>query len=126
MNIHIAMLGRVTEPIKTASNRFGRIDKLILIVGKEFEQNAEDLKTEFEKIWGIDVTYYTIDPFNKNGVMEIIEIMKKIKNDYPKDNMYINKEFLTFQIWKKGIPCYIYIFYSATENGIGSDSNIVS
>jgi|GEM_PF-1566922 DNA-binding MarR family transcriptional regulator len=90
MNIHIAMLGRVTEPIKTASNRFGRIDKLILIVGKEFEQNAEDLKTEFEKIWGIDVTYYTIDPFTKNGVMEIIEIMKKIKNDYPKDNMYIN------------------------------------
>lgn len=90
MNIHIALLGRATEHIKTASNRFGRIDKLILIVGKEFEKNANDLKDEFNKIWNIDVEHYSIDPFTKNGAMEIIEIMKKVKSKYPKDDIYIN------------------------------------
>ena len=90
MNIHIALLGRATEHVKTASNRFGRIDKLILIVGREFEQNAKDLKAEFNKIWNIDVEYKLIDPFTKDGAMKIIDIMKDIKNRYDKDDIYIN------------------------------------
>lgn len=90
MNIHIALLGREMEHVKTATNRFGRIDKLILIVGKEFEENAKTLEAEFKKVWNIDVAHYPIDPFTKDGVMEIIEIMKNIKKIHEKDDIYIN------------------------------------
>ncbi|HNZ61117.1 MAG TPA: hypothetical protein PKH48_06785 [Methanofastidiosum sp.] len=90
MQIHIALLGRSIEHVKTAFNKFEKIDKLVLIAGKDFELSAKNLQIEFKNIWKVDVDYKLINPFTKNGAMEIIEIMKEIRNQYSKEDILIN------------------------------------
>ncbi len=81
MKVHIALLGENPNHIKTSFNRFERIDKLVLITSEKFKQNAITIQKNYSELLGTDVSYYIIDPFNKDSVLGILDIVKKIRSE---------------------------------------------
>lgn len=89
MNLHIATLGKEIGHVMSSFKEF-KIDKLIIITSKEFENKADEVK---EKIgyFNIEAEIKIIDPFTKESYSSIIEtIIKEVKQNKEENEIFIN------------------------------------
>lgn len=90
MKIHIALLGENPNHIKTSFSRFERIDKLVLITSEKFKQNAITIQKNYSELLATDISYYIIDPFNKDSALGISDIIKKIRSENKDADILMN------------------------------------
>ena len=89
MNLHIATLGKEIGHIMSSFKEF-KIDKLLLITSKDFEDKAKEVqkKVGFFNII-TDIVY--VNPFHSSSYVEIINgVFKYIKNQENKYDLFFN------------------------------------
>lgn len=90
MKVHIALLGENPNHIRTSFSRFERIDKLVLITSEKFKQNAIIIQKSYSDLLGTEISYYLIDPFDKESVLGISDIIKKIRLENKNADILMN------------------------------------
>ena len=88
MNIHITPMGRNTGHIYTAMKEF-RIDRLVLITGKEFLNTARDMESHLSP-FDIITVITTINPFQSDSYSKIVDHIISEYLHHQKDNIFVN------------------------------------
>lgn len=92
MNIHIALIGKVKEPVLKGIQHYGGVSKVYLLHSPDqedfkFREVAEDVKNKLVAIGFIDVCLKEVNPFDMNDIINaIMEIVDKEKGK----QIYIN------------------------------------
>ena len=88
MNIHITPMGRNTGHIYTAMKEF-KIDRLVLITGKEFLNNAREIESHLVPFDTITVIT-TIDPFQTTSYGKIVDFIISEYLRHLDDSIFVN------------------------------------
>tara|TARA_Y100000310_G_scaffold268793_1_gene281576 strand:- start:6014 stop:6673 length:660 start_codon:yes stop_codon:yes gene_type:complete len=90
MKIHIATVGITKEPITIGLRHFARIDvdKVYFITSKNCLDNAKQIKEELK---GYDIEILElINPFEKDSLQQIIDLIVNLVNKNKDSDFYIN------------------------------------